>query len=108
MPHAVPARPRARRAFDALCVLLRRNGWRPDLGHVGIACRDLGGRRTRLVIIPTPRGVVLVASRPGPVLVRPLDVGRLRGALKVSVLVGASGKPAPSAAVDAGLWQAAA
>ncbi len=51
-----------------------------------VACRTEGGRRSRIDIQVSARGIAVVPTRPGPWVLSPLQVGRLRGALRAAVL----------------------
>ncbi len=56
-----------------------------------ISCRDVAGRR-RDIIVFTDRGRVVLVSPPGETAVMsPLEVGRLRAALRDAVVDAASG-----------------
>jgi hypothetical protein len=50
------------------------------------ACRDVAGRRREILILPTDDGRVALVVPPGEVVVlEPLQVGRLRAALRDAV-----------------------
>nr|WP_246477733.1 hypothetical protein [Saccharothrix ecbatanensis] len=51
------------------------------------ACRDIAGRRREILVLPTGNDRVALVFPPGEVAVlRPLQVGRLRDALRDAVL----------------------
>lgn len=107
--HAVAQHCIRRALVEVLNVMLDRAGWVAEQGHGRVRCRDHRRRRTKLLVLPTRSGVVLVASRPGPISLRPLEVGQLRGALKAAVLISANpSTPIPRVAVDLGFWDVAA
>lgn len=66
--------------------LLVRLGWQRDPDWWTVPCRDGQGRRARLRIGLTESGIVLVPSSPGPWQLTPLQVGRLRGAMRDALL----------------------
>ena len=51
-----------------------------------IACRDLAGRRTTVTVLVSTDKVVLVAPPGEAAVLGPLDVGRLRAALRDAVV----------------------
>ncbi|WP_216216022.1 hypothetical protein [Amycolatopsis aidingensis] len=57
-----------------------------------ISCRDLAGRRRELTVFVSSDRVVLVAPPGEAAILAPLDVGRLRAALRDAVV--AAGQPA--------------
>ncbi|TDQ00638.1 hypothetical protein [Labedaea rhizosphaerae] len=61
-------------------------GWRADLGHGRLACRDHHDRRAVLLVLPAEGGAVLIPSRPGPLYLPALTTGALRGVLQTAVL----------------------
>jgi hypothetical protein len=62
--------------------LLTRLGLRRDPDLWTVRCRDERGRRAHLQVRLTAEGVTLVSSSPGPWPLTPLEVGRLREALR--------------------------
>ncbi|NIH79056.1 hypothetical protein [Amycolatopsis viridis] len=52
-----------------------------------ISCRDLAGRRRDLTVLVSSGRVVLVAPPGEAAVLEPLDVGRLRAALRDAVVV---------------------
>jgi hypothetical protein len=70
-----------RRRVPVLAIL-GRLGWQPDPDGWSIRCRDLTGRRMRVEVSVTARGVALTTTRPGGYVLKPLQVGRLRAALR--------------------------
>lgn len=52
----------------------------------GVSCWDQAGRRVRLWVSTSAAEVVLTPSAPGPVRLRGLAVGRLRGLLRAAAL----------------------
>ncbi|AIJ25456.1 MULTISPECIES: hypothetical protein [Amycolatopsis] len=52
-----------------------------------ISCRDLAGRRRDLTVFVSSGRVVLVAPPGEAAVLEPLDVGRLRAALRDAVVV---------------------
>lgn len=64
-----------------------------------VACRDLAGRRRAVTVVASEGKVVLMAPPGEAAVLSPLDVGRLRAALRdaiVSVEDPANTDPAPS------------
>ncbi|WP_106179671.1 hypothetical protein [Prauserella shujinwangii] len=55
-----------------------------------IACRDIAGRRRELTVFVSNDRVVLVAPPGEAAVLAPLDVGRLRAALRDAVVTVAS------------------
>lgn len=66
--------------------LLARIGWQRDPDTWTVPCRDGRGHRARLHVRLTDAGVVVAPSTAGPWALTPLQVGRLRGALRDAVL----------------------
>jgi hypothetical protein len=66
--------------------LLARLGWQRDPGLWAVRCRDQQGRRARLLLTVTSAGVAIVSSSPELVELTPLEVGRLRAALRDALL----------------------
>lgn len=66
--------------------LLRRLRWQRDPDLWTVPCRDDHGRRARLAVHLTSHGLTVTASTAGPVELAPLEVGRLRAALKHALL----------------------
>ena len=75
--------------------LLTRLGCLPRLGHGRIRYRDHDGRRAVLYVLSTPTHVVLYPSRPGAMVLKPLEAGGLRGALRSAALL-----PDPTVRMD--------
>ena len=55
-------------------------------GEWSITCRDLAGRRTTVTVLVSTDKVVLVAPPGEAAVLGPLDVGRLRAALRDAVV----------------------
>lgn len=65
-----------------LLTILMRLGWQRDPGLCTIPCLDGHGRCTRLSVRLGMGWVSLDSRAPGPLYLRPLQVGRLRAALR--------------------------
>ena len=59
----------------------------PNRDEWSITCRDLAGRRRDVTVFVSSDKVVLVAPPGEAVVLGPLDVGRLRAALRDAVVV---------------------
>ena len=68
------------RRSTPLIRLLVRLGWQRDADLWTVPCRDLHGRRARLLIRLWPSGITITANAQGPLYLTALEVGRLRGA----------------------------
>ncbi|WP_245614085.1 hypothetical protein [Actinokineospora inagensis] len=66
--------------------LLSRWGWRQHPDAWSIPCRDGSGNRASITVEIAKDGVVVTSSTPGPWLIHPLRVGRLRAALRDAAL----------------------
>jgi hypothetical protein len=60
-----------------------------------VTCRDIAGRRRDLQVIARKGQVVLVAPPGETAILTPLDVGRLRAALRDAVVNAAEPEPEP-------------
>jgi hypothetical protein len=87
--------------------LLARLAWQRDPQRWTVVCRDGRGRRATLRISLAGTGAVVAPSSAGPFTLTPLQVGRLRGALRDVVVThgqltadqpGANGFPVTSGA----------
>lgn len=58
--------------------LLARLGWQRDPDGWTVPCRDVDGRRARLLIRLSPTGITITPTAPGPLCLTALQVGRLR------------------------------
>lgn len=63
--------------------LLARLGWQRDPDGWTVSCRDLDGRRARLLVRLAPTGITPTA--PGPLRLTVLQVGQLRGAAREAI-----------------------
>jgi hypothetical protein len=77
--------------------LLARLSWQRDPERWTVPCQDAGGRRARLLIQLSPSGLTITPTAPGPLWLTALQVGRLQGAAREAILVGAE---APTASPD--------
>jgi hypothetical protein len=68
----------------------------PTRDEWSIACRDLAGRRTAVTVFVSTDKIVLMAPPGEAAVLGPLDVGRLRAALRDAV-VAVSQTPADDA-----------
>lgn len=66
--------------------LLARLNWQRDPDSWTVRCHDGRGRRARLRVGLAPTGVMLSPSRAGSWVLTPLQVGRLRAAVRDAVL----------------------
>ncbi|MGH3754522.1 MAG: hypothetical protein ACRDRP_17850 [Pseudonocardiaceae bacterium] len=57
--------------------LLARLGWQRDPDGWTVPCRDVDGRRARLLIRLSPTGITITPTAPGPLCLTALQVGRL-------------------------------
>jgi hypothetical protein len=71
-----------------LIQLLVRLGWQRDPDSWTVPCRDVDGRRARLLIRLAPAGITITPTTPGPLRLTPLQVGRLRGAARDAIQTG--------------------
>jgi hypothetical protein len=71
-----------------LIQLLMRLGWQRDPDSWTVPCRDVDGRRARLLIRLAPAGITITPTAPGPLRLTPLQVGRLRGAARDAIQTG--------------------
>ncbi|MBM7773675.1 hypothetical protein JOD54_003879 [Actinokineospora baliensis] len=69
-------------------------GWHRRPGTWSIPCRDRSGHRASITVEIAPAGVVVTSSAPGPWLLDPLRVGRLRAALRDAALTFSALDPA--------------
>jgi hypothetical protein len=65
--------------------LLARLGWQRDPDGWTVPCRDLDGRRARLLVRLAPTGITLTPTAPGPLRLTVLQVGQLRGAARDAI-----------------------
>jgi hypothetical protein len=65
--------------------LLARLGWQRDPDSWTVPCRDVDGRRARLLIRLSPSGITITPTAPGPLCFTALHVGRLRGAARDAI-----------------------
>jgi hypothetical protein len=68
--------------------LLVRLGWQRDPANWTVPCRDLDGRRARLLIRLAPTGITITPTVPGPLRLTGLQVGQLRHATRDAVFTG--------------------
>jgi hypothetical protein len=66
--------------------LLSRLGWQRDPDLWTIPCRDEGGRRAAVLIRLTGSGVSITTPTSGPLRMTPMQIGRLRAALRDAAL----------------------
>ena len=76
----IPAPSRHRRSTPLLW-LLARLGWQRDPQLWTVPCRDVDGRRARLLIRLSPSGITITGSASGPLRVPMLQVGDLHLAI---------------------------
>ncbi|WP_285606549.1 hypothetical protein [Actinokineospora globicatena] len=82
---------------DAWRALLSRWGGSPGPDAWSIPCVDRSGGRASITVTIAPDGVVVTSSTPGPWLIHPLRVGRLRAALRDAALTFAATDERPRA-----------
>ncbi|RLK54348.1 hypothetical protein [Actinokineospora cianjurensis] len=80
-----------------VCGLFARWGWRPGPDAWSIPCLDQAGHRASITVAIARGGVVVTSSAPGPWLIHPLRVGRLRAALRDAALTVAAMDERPRA-----------
>ncbi|MGQ0774317.1 MAG: hypothetical protein ACT4NY_07870 [Pseudonocardiales bacterium] len=80
-----PAPGRHRRSTP-LIRLLARLGWQRDPAVWTVPCRDLDGRRSRLLIRLSPSGITITTTGAGPLRLNSLQVGQLRAAARDAIL----------------------
>lgn len=73
------------RRHTPLIRLLARLGWQCDPDLWTVPCRDLHGRRARLLIRLWPSGITLTATAEGSLYLTALQAGRLRGAARDAI-----------------------
>jgi hypothetical protein len=76
------------RRSTPLIRLLARLGWQRDPDGWSVPCRDVDGRRARLLIGLSPAGVTITPTAPGPLRLTALQVGRLRQAARDAIQTG--------------------
>lgn len=65
--------------------LLAQLGGQHDPEGWTVPCRDLNGRRARLLIRLAPIGITITPSAPGPLRLTVPQVGQSRGAARVAI-----------------------
>ncbi|GAA3014582.1 hypothetical protein [Actinokineospora diospyrosa] len=85
-----------RRSCAAVFGALAKWGWQQE-GTWSIPCRDRAGHRASIQVAIAPAGVVVTSSAPGPWVIDPLRVGRLRAALRDAALTFAALEDRPEA-----------